>query len=166
MSAAGPARPPHPRVLARTLAMQLLYAWEANRYVDDAELLPGPERSEAGDSALALARKLFAQVAAQRVPLDGHIDRRLTNWTIHRLAATDRAILRLAAWELLYDEGVPPKVAITEAIRLARDFGSDDKTPRLVNGVLDRIAREHRGLGQDKDAGKGPEPARGDAKPG
>lgn len=137
----------HPRSKGRDFALQMLYAWEANRFVDDGYLIAPGDLAAAGADAAEWANKLFAGVVVQRIPIDGAIDGRLTNWTIHRLAATDRAILRLGAWEIIYDDSLPPKVAITEAIRLARDFGSDEKTPRLVNGVLDKLARQHRGLG-------------------
>ena len=144
-------RPVRPRVAARALAVQLLYAWEAHRFCDPAAmpgLLTRDERLAAAPEALAEAGQMAAGVARERQAVDAAIDQRLTNWTIHRLAATDRAILRLAAWELLYELSVPPKVAISQAVALAREYGSDDKTPRLINGVLDRLARDHRGLGQ------------------
>ncbi len=137
----------HPRSKGRDLAIQMLYAWEANRFVDDGFLLAPGDLALAGAEVAEWARRMFSGVAAQRTPIDGAIDGRLTNWTIQRLAATDRAILRLGAWEIVYDEDLPPKVAITEAIRLAKEFGSDEKTPRLVNGVLDKLARQHRNLG-------------------
>jgi N utilization substance protein B len=56
----------------------------------------------------------------------------------------DRAIMRLGAAEILYRNDTPPKVAINEAIELAKRFGSEEKTAKLVNGVLDKLARDHR----------------------
>jgi N utilization substance protein B len=137
----------HPRSLGRDLAIQMLYAWEANRFQDDGMLIAPADLAQAGAEVAEWARKLHRGVATNRTAIDGAIDGRLTNWTIHRLAATDRAILRLGAYEIVYDEELPPKVAITEAIRLAKEFGSDEKTPRLINGVLDKLARQHRNLG-------------------
>ena len=52
--------------------------------------------------------------------------------------------MRLGAYEILYSTDTPPKVAINEAIELAKKYGSEEKTTKLVNGVLDRIARDHR----------------------
>ncbi|MDP6209406.1 MAG: transcription antitermination factor NusB, partial [Roseibacillus sp.] len=73
------------------------------------------------------------------------IDRNLTevvdNYSPERLDRVDRAILRLGTYELLFDDEVPPAVAINEAIELARAFGTTE-SPGFVNGVLDRVARQ------------------------
>lgn len=145
LSAQPPATPlsAKARTAGRVIAVQLLYSLEQNKYVDDGSLLTSHEEvPEAG--AEDFAKALFAGFRDQRVPVDAAIDKRLENWTIHRLAVVDRAILRLGAFEILYCEDTPPKVAINEAIELAKRFGSEDKTAKLVNGVLDRIARDHR----------------------
>ncbi len=76
--------------------------------------------------------------------MDAAVDQRLENWTIQRLAVLDRALLRLGAYELLFCADTPPKVTINEYIELAKRYGSEAKTAKLVNGVLDKIAREHR----------------------
>jgi N utilization substance protein B len=89
------------------------------------------------------AAEWFSGFIVNRVPIDAAIDKRLTNWTIHRLAAVDRNILRLGAFEILYDTVTPPKVAINEAVEMAKRFGSEDKTAKLVNAVLDRLAKDH-----------------------
>ncbi len=60
------------------------------------------------------------------------------------MAVADRAILRLGAYEILYCADTPAKVAINEYIELSKRYGSEAKTPKLVNAVLDKIAREHR----------------------
>lgn len=131
------------RTAARIIALQLLYAYEANKYVDDGNLLTSHEEPpEPGATEFAL--ELFAGFREQRTPIDAAIDKRLENWTIHRLAVVDRAIMRLGAYEILYSTDTPPKVAINEAIELAKKYGSEEKTTKLVNGVLDRIARDHR----------------------
>jgi N utilization substance protein B len=131
------------RTAGRALAMQLLYSFEQNHYADDGLLAPEELTAEAGDEAAALAKELFDGFRAERAPVDAAVDQRLENWTIHRLAVLDRAILRLGAYELLYRPQTPPKVAINEWIELAKTFGSEAKTAKLVNGVLDRIARDH-----------------------
>ena len=71
--------------------------------------------------------------------IDAVIAGRLENWKLDRLPAVDRAILRLATWELLYANEVDVKVVITEAVKLATELSTDD-SPAFVNGVLDRIA--------------------------
>ncbi len=130
------------RRAARDRTLQLLYAFEQNKYLDDGRLLPSDDEPvpEAVDTQ---ARAWFDGFAVNRTPIDAAIDKRLTNWTIHRLAAVDRNILRLGAYEILYDTVTPPKVAINEAVELAKRFGSEDKTAKLVNAVLDRLAKDH-----------------------
>lgn len=73
--------------------------------------------------------------------IDSQLAHAIDNYVAERVDRVDRAILRLAAYELLFDADVPPAVAIDEAIELARAFGTSD-SPRFVNGVLDRIMKE------------------------
>jgi len=77
----------------------------------------------------------------------GKIDQLLTqyaeHWDLDRMAVVDRNILRMAVYELLWQPEVPPKAAINEAIEIAKKFGTTESS-RFINGVLDRILREHR----------------------
>ena len=73
--------------------------------------------------------------------LDGPINAALTGWSPERVGAVERSILRLALLEILYVPETPPKVAISEAVDLAKTFSSDDAS-RFVNGVLDKILNE------------------------
>jgi len=110
--------------------------------VDDGDLLTDDVSDET--EVVAFARELFAGLGAERTAVDAEVDKRLDNWTIHRLAVVDRAILRLGTYEIIYNKDTPPKVALNEYIELAKRYGSEAKTAKLVNGVLDRIARHHR----------------------
>jgi N utilization substance protein B len=139
------------RTSGRALALQMLYSFEQNHYQDDGRLLPDEAREGLGEEVIGFATALFAGFGAERAPVDAAVDQRLENWTIHRLAVIDRAILRLGAFELLHRSDTPPKVAINEWIELAKIYGSEAKTPKLVNGVLDRIARDHDLGGLRKD---------------
>jgi N utilization substance protein B len=134
------------RTAGRVLALQLVYSFEQNHYADDGHLVPSEAQAGVEPDAARFACELFDGFVAERVAVDAAVDQRLENWTIQRLSVIDRAILRLGAFELLYRPATPAKVAINEWIELAKAFGSEAKTPKLVNGVLDRIAREH-GLG-------------------
>ncbi|MFT3715274.1 MAG: transcription antitermination factor NusB [Gordonia sp. (in: high G+C Gram-positive bacteria)] len=78
-------------------------------------------------------------VTANREQIDAVISARLQNWKFDRLPGVDRAILRLATWELLYASDVDIPVVISEAVALATEL-STDESPAFVNGVLDRIA--------------------------
>jgi len=135
----------HPaRSRGRVLALQLLYSFEQNHYLDDGILLPDESYTELDPEAVIFAKEIFAGFRGTREAVDAAVESRLDNWSIQRLAVIDRAILRLGCYELIYCAEVPPKVAINEYIELAKQFGSEAKTTKLVNGVLDRIAREHR----------------------
>src|SRR5690606_15301176 len=70
-------------------------------------------------------------------------------WTMERMPAVDRNLLRIATWEMLDNDEVSVAVAIDEAVELARDLSTDD-SPRFVNGVLGRIAREAPALGSNE----------------
>jgi N utilization substance protein B len=70
--------------------------------------------------------------------IDAALRAALENWRLDRLSKIDRAVLRIAATEMLFVEDVPPKVAIQEAIRLAEAYGGEE-SPRFVNGVLDAL---------------------------
>ncbi len=125
---------------ARARALQALYAWDlrqgarldvvAAQIWDDLAVAP-EER--------ALAGRLVRLIVAQGREIDDTLREVTSNWRLERLGAIDRAVLRLAAAELL--EGhTPPRVAIHEAVRLAERFGSA-QSARFVNGVADAIAR-------------------------
>jgi len=88
-------------------------------------------------------RTLAAGVAAHGEELDALIVRYSEHWRLERMSVVDRNLLRLAAFEILYQAKVPPKVAINEAVELAKRFGSED-SGAFVNGILDKLraARE------------------------
>ena len=128
---------------ARALALQLLYAWDLAGAPPEApaatwERMRSLTRAGARveDRALALATR----AVARRAETDRLIERAAQQWRLERLGAVDRNVLRLAILELLEGE-TPPRVALDEAVRLARWFGGP-KSPAFVNGVLDRIARD------------------------
>ena len=129
------------RSRAREVALQLLYQRDFNRrveypvlarFVRDRLLDPGLE-------PFALA--LYEGVCAHLADLDRQLAAAAQNWRLSRMAAVDRNVLRLGAYELLYTPQTPPRVALDEAIELARRYGSAD-SPAFVNGVLDRLYKE------------------------
>lgn len=132
------------RSRGRELAVQRLYSFEQNKYIDDGMLLPFDATEGMDNESIEFAGTLQTGFAKERTAVDAAVDKRLENWTIHRLAVADRAILRLGAYEIIYCADTPPKVTINEYIELAKKYGSEAKTPKLVNAVLDKIARDHR----------------------
>ncbi len=131
-------------ILGRQLALQMLYAFEQKQYDDDQELFLEEDPDTFSKEAQAKAKALFDGFCVEKTAIDACVDKRLQNWTLHRLAVMDRAVLRLGCYELIYCADVPPSVIINEYIELAKCFGSEERTAKLVNGVLDKIAREHR----------------------
>lgn len=90
------------------------------------------------DYALTLIRGVESHQSAINHQLMGAAQ----NWSIMRMPIVDRCILRVATFEMMYVDDVPTSVAINEAVELAKDFGGEDESPRFVNGVLGRIAKD------------------------
>jgi transcription antitermination factor NusB len=122
------------RSRAREVALQSLYQIEANPGADDLERLQHRERFLQGRLRAAplvdFARSLVEGVQAEQAALDAELDSRSQNWRVARMAATDRAVLRLAAFELLHTD-VPGPVAVNEAIELAREQAEDDEASEV-----------------------------------
>lgn len=96
-----------------------------------------------GDQELIdFARSLLAGVRKHRAEIDKLLVERADNWTLERMAVTDRNILRLGAFEMLHG-GTPDRVAINEAVELAKRYGAK-QSPHFVNGVLDRFMHKER----------------------
>jgi len=93
---------------------------------------------ESSAEVKAFTAKLIAGVADKSKVIDGLISKYATNWQLDRMAVIDRNVLRLATYELLFMDDIPPKVSINEAIDIAKKFGGDD-SGKFVNGVLDKI---------------------------
>jgi transcription antitermination factor NusB len=84
---------------------------------------------------------LVEGVQEKKNDIDLLIQKYAKNWKLERMAVIDRNILRLSAFELLYDDSIPPKVSINEGIELAKKFG-DQNSSKFVNGILDKIKQE------------------------
>lgn len=81
----------------------------------------------------------FGHIKDKIQELDGKINSVARGWKTERMGKTELAILRLAVYEMLYDEEVPVKVAINEAVELAKKYGGDD-SPSFINGILAKLA--------------------------
>jgi len=137
------------RHLERSLAMQSLFEWdfyaseeETSRTIEDI-LDRNREQFAPGIEDVALAKRLAEGVIEKREEVDAFIAKCAPEWPVEKIAAVDRAVLRLGIYELLFGdyEEVPPKVAINEAIELAKTFGGESSF-RFVNGVLGTLYRE------------------------
>src|SRR5262245_6857554 len=131
------------RSRAREVVLQILYE-------DDLNPDRSPEAADqflrnrlGGDQELIdFGRSLIAGVRKHRAEIDKLLVERADNWTLERMAVTDRNILRLGAFEILHG-GTPERVAINEAVELAKRYGAK-QSPHFVNGVLDRFMHKER----------------------
>jgi transcription antitermination protein NusB len=127
------------RTKSREFAMQMLFQWDISR--QDFTKLEKKfwKNARATDSTRDFANALFEGAANACAALDEMIARHSENWRVDRLAAIDRAILRLAVFELRGKE-TPPRVVLNEAIELAKKFAAEDSPP-FINGVLDAVSK-------------------------
>lgn len=124
---------------ARSLALQALYEVDAAGHDPEAvadRLLSGADLSEEN---AAFVHGLVNGVIEHKEVIDSYIRRFAPAWPVEQLSRIDRNILRLAIFEILLDNNVPVKVAIDEAVELAKAFGSDS-SPKFVNGVLGSVS--------------------------
>lgn len=145
----------HERTTARRVALQVLYTAEIKGISAAEVVAEGAFPSEEGtltDYALDLVRG----VESNRIAIDGNLKAAAENWSLGRMPIVDRSILRIATYEILFVEDVPTSVAINEAVELAKDFGGEDESPRFVNGVLGRIAKD---VDAEASAPRGDDPA-------
>ena len=132
------------RTKARECAFQILYQWEISREpIERVNGLFWQVRSGTAPMR-AMAERLATGAQGRIEELDAAIAEAAANWRLDRIAAVDRTILRLGAYELAAETETPAAVVLDEAVELAKRFGEAD-SPAFVNGVLDAIRRRLRG---------------------
>jgi N utilization substance protein B len=124
---------------ARRLALQVLYEIDASDHPIGTVLSERLASDNYREEIYTLTTRLVHGVLEHRARLDTLIRRYAPEWPLDQIAILDRNILRIAIYELLIDDTVPVKVAINEAVELAKTFGTES-TPRFVNGVLGTLA--------------------------
>jgi len=131
------------RTKSRKRALDALYAAELNK-VDALESLSSAQESSAGrqnqDAIFDYAETIVTGVRTNREALDSRLQNLSEGWKLERMPYLDRAILRMGAWEILFNPEVPNEVAISEAVNLASEL-STDESPKFINGVLARLAK-------------------------
>lgn len=128
-----------PRTRARSLALQVLYEVDiANHPPGDIYKLRLEEMPLSGELS-EFARQIIFGVLPLTQILDQVIAKYAPEWPLDQIAAIDRNILRMALWEFAVSHDTPIKVAINEAVELAKQYGSDS-APRFINGVLGALA--------------------------
>lgn len=125
------------RSRAREVALQVLFQDDLNPRVNPAAADEFVGRRLSLPELADFARSLISGVRRNRPELDTLLSQTADNWTLERMACTDRNILRLGAFEILYSD-TPGRVAINEAVELAKRYGTAH-SPQFVNGILDRF---------------------------
>lgn len=145
---------------ARECALALLYSSDitelnANDIVQDGAYPEG--KPGEGITVSDYAEMLVEGVVAHQEQIDEELSSTSENWALGRMPLVDKAILRIAVFEMLFVDEVPVSVAINEAVDLAKLYGGEDESSRFVNGVLGRIARAHEETPGDEEATSGEE---------
>ena len=123
----------------RSVALQALYEIDAVGHDPEAVLQQLLQDTQVGGENALFVRQLVTGVITNRERIDGIIKEYAPAWPINQISIVDRNILRLAIFEILIDNTVPVKVAINEAVELAKRFGGDHSS-KFVNGVLGSVS--------------------------
>ena len=129
------------RRLSRELAIQFLYLTDMNEGDRFNQLSQFWEDHSPPTEVQSFTEEILNHIFDHQEDIDAQLEKYSDNWTLSRMTVIDRNLLRMAASEILYSKNVPPKVAIDEAVEIAKKFGSED-SPNFINGILDRILKE------------------------
>ena len=134
------------RTRSRELALQILYQVDVRKDNIDEFIADFWENQTASDdtlddSVMEFSTTLVDGTLKNLVQIDEYITSYAENWQLSRMAVIDRNIMRMGVFELLYLEDMPPKVAINEAVELAKKYG-DTESGKFVNGILDKINKK------------------------
>jgi N utilization substance protein B len=124
----------------RVLALQILCQWDVQGDSSDTGLLESLAHFGAEDGGRAYAMQITQDFWGRRDRLDKLIRSAATHWDLERISPVERNVMRVAVVELV-TQLVPPRVALSEAVEIAREFGGAE-SPRFVNGVLDSVFKQ------------------------
>ena len=134
-----PVKAPGKRRIARELAVQFLYQFDlSGGSLEEALPLFWQTQSEVSEDGRKFTEELIRGVVERQVAIDERIAKYADNWDLPRISAVDRNILRLAMYEMLFRDDIPPVVSINEAVDIAKKF-STKESGAFVNGILDRL---------------------------
>jgi transcription antitermination protein NusB len=123
---------------ARMIALQTLYEYDTAQHLPDEVLQRHAEERHLQPRVIEYAKELVTGVCNHLAEIDAHIQSAAQEWPLQQMARIDKNILRLAIYEILFNNTVPAKAAINEAVELAKLFGSNTSS-RFINGVLGTI---------------------------
>ncbi len=124
---------------ARIIALQALYEIDSVARRPETVLKRLLSEADFSEENSAFVRELVNGTVGNKDEIDGNIQRFAPAWPVEQLAMVDRNILRLAIFEILFDNKVPVKVAVNEAVELAKTFGSENSA-KFINGVLGSVS--------------------------
>ncbi len=126
---------------SRELALQALYQLDVTKQDPSKVLAQFQKHFSPDEEKDEFLEELVFGVLGHLQETDRLIERFSENWRLDRMSIIDRNILRMAIFELLYCKGLPPKVALNEAIELGKEYGSEE-SGSFINGILDRVQKE------------------------
>jgi transcription antitermination factor NusB len=130
------------RTLAREHALKILYQFDITKRPMEEVVASYWQAEETKDQEIIAYANLLAQGVGGRIQdIDHKISDYATNWQIKRMAIIDRNVMRIGLYELQHAADIPPKVAINEAVELAKKYG-DLESSKFVNGILDKIHKK------------------------
>jgi N utilization substance protein B len=124
---------------SRAVALQILYEVDSVGHKPEEVIQHALAGKALIEENIEFVKELVSGVIDNKKQIDANIKKFAPSWPIAQIAVIDRNILRLAIFELLFDNKTPIKVAINEAVELAKNFGSDS-SPRFINGVLSSVS--------------------------
>lgn len=127
---------------ARELALKMLYQMETAGTDPEEALIKYCEVFPYQPDIIEYARYLLSGIKKEMEKIDMYIDSSCENWNLSRITYVDRNILRIGIFEMLFSIDCPPKVAINEAIEIAKKYGSEE-SKKFINGILDRVLKEY-----------------------
>ncbi len=134
---------------ARELALKKLYQWDFHGSGEAEPWMAAPSDRTDSRDVVDFARGIFEGVLQNREEIDRLIESHSRHWKLYRMSRIDRNILRIAIYEFLHCEDIPPKVSIDEAIEIGKRFGTTESGP-FINGILDQVCKR---LGRIAGAG-------------
>lgn len=130
------------RHLSRMVAMQAIYEWNFRQDADLDELVERSISEFSNDVDSKYIRDLISGVTKNSKTIDKEIETCAPEWPIEQISHVDKSILEIAIFELTHSDDIPPKVAINEAVELAKQFGSSNSS-KFINGVLGSVYDRH-----------------------
>lgn len=139
------------RHLSRTVAMQALYEWDFRPDKDLHEIAERVAQPVIKDVDMQYVKNVLEGTLSHYKNIDELVTKAAPEWPLDQISVIDKSILRLSGFELLYDESIPPKVAINEAVEIAKTFGGENSS-KFINGVLGTLYRNSDRYAQEQDA--------------